>query len=36
VRLIYYFAVSAERVFMIDIYTKSEQANLTERQLALA
>jgi len=35
VRLIYYFAGAAGRIYMIDIYAKNEQANLTREQLAL-
>ena len=33
VRVIYYWAVSRERLLMLSIYAKNEQANLTREQL---
>lgn len=35
VRLIYYFAGANGRIYMIDIYAKNEQANLSKQQLGL-
>lgn len=32
-RVIYYYAVSREQIFMLDIYAKSEKADLTAEQI---
>lgn len=33
VRVIYYWAVSREQIFMLDIYAKNEQTDLTSDQI---
>ena len=32
-RIIYYYAVSDERIYLLDLYAKSEQASLSPEQL---